>query len=189
MNRCPWCPPDDPLYCAYHDKEWGVPQRDGRLLFEKICLEAAQAGLSWRTVLYKRERYREVFHGFKVAELLKWTDADVERVLQDPGIIRNRLKVNAVLRNARALQKHFDGDYHAFSDFLWGFVDGKPIRHTFAKLSDYPTHSPISDRMSKELKKRDFTFVGTTICYAFMQACGMVNDHTVDCFRANDCGS
>lgn len=182
MKRCHWCPPDDSLYCAYHDNEWGKPLRDGQKLFELLNLEGAQAGLSWRTVLGKRERYREVFSHFSIDVLLKWTDADVQRALGDPGIIRNRLKVNAVVRNARALQQHFNGDYQEFADFLWSFVDGKPIQNHFTKLSDYPAHTLISDRMSKELKKRDFTFVGTTICYAFMQSSGMVNDHGVDCF-------
>jgi DNA-3-methyladenine glycosylase I len=182
-ERCSWCPPDDPLYTAYHDEEWGVPEHDGAKLFEMINLEGAQAGLSWRTVLVKRERYREVFEGFDNKKLVRWTDKKVEKALLDPGIIRNRLKVNGVVRNAKALEKHFAGDLDAFSEYLWSFVGGKPQQNKICSMADVRATSPESDAMSKALRKKDFTFVGSTICYAFMQAVGMVNDHSVACFR------
>jgi DNA-3-methyladenine glycosylase I len=185
LVRCPWCPPADDLYVRYHDEEWGVPVYDGRQLFEMLNLEGAQAGLSWRTVLGRRDGYRRVFDGFDIRKLAAWDDDRMAKALLDPGIIRNRLKVRAVVRNARAVIEHFDGDLDRFSAFLWDFVDGAPRKNAFEKLGDFPSQTSVSDRMSKELKKIGFTFVGSTICYAFMQAVGMVNDHTVDCFRYN----
>lgn len=186
--RCPWCPSDDELYLRYHDEEWGVPVRDGQKLFEMLNLEGAQAGLSWRTVLGRREGYRRVFDGFDVKLLAKWDDERVAAALLDTGIIRNRLKVRAVVTNARAVIDQFDGDWNRFSEFLWDIAGGHPQRNAFGSLADYPAQTAVSDRMSRELKKRGFTFVGSTICYAFMQAVGMVNDHTVTCFRYGQCG-
>jgi DNA-3-methyladenine glycosylase I len=181
LRRCPWCPADDELYIAYHDDEWGVPVRDGRLLFEMLNLEGAQAGLSWRTVLAKRARYREVFENFDPAKLSRWSDAKIARALKDPGIIRNRLKVESVRRNARALLAEF-GDVSAFADFLWTFEPAKP-GPVPKVMSDYKARTDESDAMSKALRKRGFNFVGSTICYAFMQAVGIVNDHSASCFR------
>jgi DNA-3-methyladenine glycosylase I len=188
VNRCPWCPPDDPVYIAYHDIEWGVPERDGRRLFEMLNLEGAQAGLSWRTVLGKRARYREVFENFDPERLAKWPDARIEAALKDSGIIRNRLKVNGVVRNARAVMEEFDGDLRAFSKYIWDLAGDKTVVNRFWQMSDVPARTPVSDAMSKDLKRRGFTFVGSTICYAFMQAVGMVNDHTVGCFRYRQVG-
>ena len=181
MSRCPWCPPDDPLYVAYHDEEWGVPTKDGHHLFEMINLEGAQAGLSWRTVLHKREGYRRVFENFDPTILSKWTQKHIDDALLDPGIVRNKLKVAAVVRNARAVLQHFDGSLDAFSEFLWDHVGGKPLQNEFEESSQVPAKTEVSDRLSKALQKKDFTFVGSTICYAFMQAVGMVNDHLVSC--------
>ena len=186
--RCPWCPLDDKLYLAYHDDEWGVPMRDGQNLFEMLNLEGAQAGLSWRTVLGRREGYRRVFEGFDAHRLAGWDDERIAAALLDAGIIRNRLKVRAVVTNARAVIHHFDGDWNRFSEFLWDIAGGQPQRNAFQTLADYPARTETSDQMSRELKKRQFTFVGSTICYAFMQAVGMVNDHAVDCFRYDQCG-
>lgn len=183
MSRCPWCPADDPLYVAYHDEEWGVPTKDGHHLFEMINLEGAQAGLSWRTVLHKREGYRRVFENFDPAKLSKWTQKHIDHALLDPGIVRNKLKVAAVVRNARAVMEHFNGSLDAFSEFLWDHVDGKPLQNEFEATSQVPAKTEVSDRLSKALQKKDFTFVGSTICYAFMQAVGMVNDHLVSCSR------
>ncbi|HEX8371734.1 MAG TPA: DNA-3-methyladenine glycosylase I [Chthoniobacterales bacterium] len=183
LVRCPWCPPADALYEKYHDEEWGVPVRDGRMLFEMLNLEGAQAGLSWRTVLGKRPVYRTVFEGFDPHRLAVWTEDQIAAALLNPGIIRNRLKVRAVVRNARALNEHFGGDLSAFAEFLWSFSGGAPVQNLRDTMADYPSTSDASDQMSKALKKRDFTFVGSTICYAFMQAVGMVNDHSATCFR------
>lgn len=180
IQRCPWCPPGDTLYEAYHDHEWGRPLRDGNALFELLNLEGAQAGLSWRTVLAKRDNYRKRFAGFDPERLARWGDAEIQAALADSGIIRNRLKVRAVVTNSKALLQNF-GDTEKFSDWLWSFVDGKPQSNRFKTLADYPSKTETSDQMSKELKKRGFTFVGSTICYAFMQSFGMVNDHTIDC--------
>jgi DNA-3-methyladenine glycosylase I len=183
LLRCPWCPPDDVLYTTYHDEEWGVPVRDGRHLFAMLNLEGAQAGLSWRTVLGKRETYHVVFENFDPARLAEWSEEKIVAALQNPGIIRNRLKVRAVIRNARAVQEHFAGDLTSFAAFLWSFVEGAPVQNDWVGLGDYPSKTATSDRMSLALKKRGFTFVGSTICYAFMQATGMVNDHIATCFR------
>lgn len=177
MPRCFWCN-DDPLYIAYHDSEWGVPQRDPQALFEMLILEGAQAGLSWITVLKKRERYREVLFGFDAERLARISDEEIEALMQDPGIIRNRAKLNAARQNARA--------WLALPDpvgLLWSFVGGQPKVNHFSGRGDVPAVTPEAEAMSKALKKAGFTFVGPTICYAFMQATGMVMDHTADCDR------
>ncbi|MFZ1731382.1 MAG: DNA-3-methyladenine glycosylase I [Bacteroidota bacterium] len=181
MNRCAWCG-SDPLYVAYHDDEWGVPVHDDTQLFEFLILEGAQAGLSWLTILKKRDNYRKAFHNFDVRRVAKYGEKDVERLLADSGIVRNRLKIESAIRNARgvlAIQKEF-GSLNAY---LWRFVDGVPIQNTRKSMAELPAKTELSDAMSKDLKKRGFNFVGSTICYAFMQAVGMVNDHTTDCFR------
>lgn len=181
MNRCVW-PGNDPLYIAYHDTEWGVPLHDDRRLFEFLVLEGAQAGLSWITILRKRENYRKAFDQFDAEKVARYTPKKIEKLLQNPGIVRNRLKVAAAVTNARAfldVQEEF-GSFDAYS---WRFVDGKPIQNRWKAIKQLPAKTPESDAFSKDLKKRGFTFVGSTIIYAHMQACGMVNDHTVDCFR------
>lgn len=178
--RCGWAG-DDPLYIQYHDEEWGRPDHDDRHLFEMICLEGAQAGLSWITILRKRENYRVAFDNFDVTKVAHYDEAKIADLLQNPGIVRNKLKVNAFVRNARgflAIQEEFG----SFDRYIWQFVDGEPRINHWATLADVPPLTPESEAMSKDLKKRGFTFVGPTICYAFMQACGMVNDHIVDCF-------
>lgn len=180
MKRCGWVGKDQ-IYIDYHDQEWGVPVYDSELLFQHLLLDGVQAGLSWITVLKKRENYRQAFDNFNPNTMAKLTDKELEAHLQNPGIIRNRLKVFGFRKNAIAylnIQKK-----ESFSDFLWQFVDGKPIQNAWPSLDKVPTSTEASDAMSKALKKAGFTFVGTTICYAFMQAVGMVNDHTTDCFR------
>ena len=181
-KRCEWASSKNPLYLAYHDKEWGKPVRKDQKLFEFLILEGAQAGLSWETILNRRENYCKVFKGFNPEKLAKLTDRQLEKVLKDPGIIRNRLKVYSVRTNARAYLE-VRKEFGTFSKYLWSFVGGQPIKNKWKKLSQVPANTPESDAMSKDLKKRGFKFVGSTICYAFMQATGMVNDHTVDCFR------
>ncbi|MEM1211344.1 MAG: DNA-3-methyladenine glycosylase I [Planctomycetota bacterium] len=181
MIRCAWCT-DDPLYIAYHDEEWGVPVRDDRRLFEMLILEGAQAGLSWLTVLKKRAHYRKVFDGFDPAKVAKYTDAKKAKLLADPGIIRNRLKVDSAVRNAKAFLA-VQREFGSFADYIWGWVDGKPIQNAFASMAEVPDRTELSDRISKDLKKRGFNFVGSTIVYAYMQSVGLVNDHTTDCFR------
>ena len=180
--RCAWVPTDDPLYIAYHDEEWGVPEYDERRLFEMLLLEGAQAGLSWITILRKRENYRHLFDGFDAEKIARYGPKKIATLLDDPGIVRNRLKVNAAVTNAQ-LFLDVQNENGSFSDYLWQFVDGKPIINTWQSLSDIPSSTPESDAMSKDLKKRGFKFVGSTICYAYMQSLGMVNDHTTDCFR------
>jgi len=186
QKRCSWCEGDE-LYEKYHDKEWGVPIYDDRALFEMLNLEGAQAGLSWITVLKKREHYRKVFDNFDPEKMAKYDDAKRESLLADSGIIRNKLKMNAFIVNAQLyLEMQASatvGEHPGFSDYLWSFVGGEPIVNKARSMADVPTNTPQSDAMSKALKKRGFKFVGSTICYAFMQAAGMVNDHTVDCFR------
>jgi DNA-3-methyladenine glycosylase I len=180
-RRCRWCG-DDQLYIDYHDTEWGVPCYDPRVLFEFLNLEGAQAGLSWITVLKKRDHYREVFDQFDPVKMAGYDDDKIRALLDDPGIIRNRLKVNAFINNARVyLEMESRGE--DFSEYLWSFVGGKPVINRWKTLTDLPANTPVSETMCKDLKKRGFKFVGSTICYAFMQACGMVNDHEVDCFR------
>ncbi len=181
LKRCPWSG-NDPLMIEYHDVEWGVPLHDDDKLFEFLVLEGMQAGLSWATILRKRESFRLAFKGFDPRIVAEFTSRDVERLLSDPGIIRNRLKIEAAISNARsflAVQKEFG----SFDDYVWRFVGGKPVRHRFRSMSDIPATSPESDRLSKDLKQRGFKFVGSTIVYAHMQATGMVNDHLVSCFR------
>jgi DNA-3-methyladenine glycosylase I len=182
LCRCPWVDLRKSDYVAYHDKEWGVPVHDDRLLFEFLVLEGAQAGLSWYTVLRKRQSYRDAFDDFEPEKVARYDARKVAELLSNPGIIRNRAKVEAAIGNARsflAVQEAFG----SFDAYLWRFVDGRPIVHTLRTLADYPATSPEADAMSKELRSRGFKFVGSTICYAHMQATGMVNDHTLDCFR------
>jgi len=180
-KRCWWCG-DDALYQDYHDLEWGVPVHDDRLLFEFLCLEGAQAGLSWITILRKRENYRRVFDNFDADKIAGYPDKKIAALLQDPGIVRNRLKVNGFVKNARALLELREQGM-TLDQYLWNFVDGEPLQTDRKTIAQVPANTAISDAMSKDLKKRGFTFVGSTICYAFMQAAGLVNDHTVDCFR------
>ncbi len=179
-NRCGWVN-DDPLYIEYHDTEWGVPTYDDRALFEMLCLEGAQAGLSWITVLKKRAHYRKVFDNFDAKKMAVYDDDKREELLSDAGIIRNKLKVNAFIVNAQNyLRIKVE---QSFSDYLWQFVGGEPIVNNWKSLKEVPVTTPESDAMSKQLKKDGFKFVGSTICYAFMQATGMVDDHTMDCFK------
>ncbi|WP_426448822.1 DNA-3-methyladenine glycosylase I [Paenibacillus sp. S-38] len=184
--RCAWVN-DDPLYQEYHDKEWGVPVHDDRKLFEMLVLEGAQAGLSWYTVLKKRERYREVFDGFDPEKVAAFGEAKIRELLADPGIIRNRLKIRGAVSSAEAFLR-VQEEFGSFDRYIWRFTDGQPIRSAWRSLSEVPAQTAQSDAMSKDLKKRGFTFVGSTICYAFMQATGMVMDHTVDCFRFKELG-
>ena len=180
-QRCIWAG-KDPLYCAYHDEEWGVPLHDDRALFEFLLLEGAQAGLSWITILRKRENYRAAFDNFDAERIARYDASKIESLLQNAGIVRNRLKVEAAVNNAQkflAVQEK----YGSFDAFIWQFVGGKPKQNQWRGLAEIPASTPESDAMSKELKRRGFKFVGSTICYAHMQATGMVNDHTVDCFR------
>jgi DNA-3-methyladenine glycosylase I len=181
-NRCPWAG-NDPLYLAYHDTEWGTPNRDGRRLFEKIILEGAQAGLSWITILRKRENYRRAFDGFDPARVAAYGAEDIERLVTDAGIIRNRAKIKSAINNARVFVEHFGADEDAFSEFLWSFVDGGPVVNHRERMEDLPATTEASTGMSKALKKLGFTFIGPTTCYAMMQAAGMVDDHLVSCFR------
>ncbi len=181
MKRCGWTGAGK-LEIEYHDKEWGVPVYDDRLLFEFLILEGAQAGLSWTTILNKREGYRMAYDNFDAKKVAKYSDKKVKELLGNPGIVRNRLKVHASITNAKLfldIQKEFG----SFDKYIWSFVGGKTIKNRWKKMADIPANTPESDAMSKDLKKRGFKFVGSTICYAFMQAVGMVNDHTVDCFR------
>lgn len=179
-SRCGWVG-DDPLMIAYHDNEWGVPCHDDRKLFEMLILEGAQAGLSWSTILKKREGYRAAFDEFEVDKIAAYGKGEINQLLKDPGIVRNRLKVESTVQNAKAFLELTEKE--SFSNYLWQFVDGRPTNNRWKKLSEVPGKTPESDAMSKALRKKGFKFVGSTICYAFMQAVGMVNDHTVDCFR------
>ncbi|MEN8142335.1 MAG: DNA-3-methyladenine glycosylase I [Thermodesulfobacteriota bacterium] len=181
INRCEWCG-SDPLYVEYHDKEWGVPTHDDRLLFEMLILEGAQAGLSWLTILRKRQNYRRAFDNFDIEKIARYPEKDIKRLLKDSGIVRNRLKIEAAIRNARGVLKILDS-HTSFSGFLWQYVDYKPVINRWQSISEIPAQTTTSAVMSKDLKKLDFNFVGPTICYAFMQAVGMVNDHLTDCFR------
>ena len=181
-TRCHWAAADDALMCAYHDTEWGVPLHDDRGLFEFLCLEGAQAGLSWRTVLAKRAHYRKLFHDFEIPRVAAMTDRELEKRLLDPGIIRNRLKVSSTRDNAIAALDVIT-ELGSLDVYLWSFVDGKPQRNHWRSQGEVPASTALSDRMSKALKKRGFRFVGSTICYSLLQATGMVNDHLVGCFR------
>lgn len=186
--RCTWAPVGDPLYVAYHDEEWGVPVHDDRRLYEMLTLEGAQAGLSWATILRKREGYRRAFLGFDPEAVARFGPDDVERLMQDAGIVRNRLKIESTIANAEAVLtvQESEGSLDAF---LWGLAGGAPVVNRFRQLSDLPAETPVSTAMSKELKRRGFRFVGPTVCYAFMQATGMVNDHVVGCFRHSQVGA
>ena len=181
LVRCPWCG-DDPLYVSYHDEEWGVPVRDDRALFAKLLLDGAQAGLSWITILRKRDGYYRAFDGFDPEAMAAYDEAKVEALLQNPGIVRNRQKVNAFVTNAQAYLR-LQEDEGSFSELLWSFVDGEPLVNEWETMADLPAETEASRAMSRALKARGFSFVGPTICYAFMQAVGMVNDHLVSCFR------
>lgn len=179
--RCEWCG-HDPLYVTYHDEEWGVPAHDDRHLFEMLILEGAQAGLSWSTILKKRENYRKAFDNFEAKKIAKYDKAKVAKLLGDPGIVRNRLKIAATIQNARAFLK-VQKEFGSFARYIWQFVGDQPKINKWRSLKEIPPKTAESDAMSKDLKKRGFSFVGSTICYAFMQAVGMVNDHVVTCFR------
>ena len=181
LERCPWAG-KDPLYVKYHDREWGLPVHDDRVQFEFLILEGAQAGLSWITILRKRENYRKAFAGFDPAKVARFGARDVRRLLGDAGIVRNRLKIEGAVRNAKAFLA-VQQEFGSFDRFAWQFVGGRPKRNAWTRMKQVPPRSPESDALSKALRQRGFTFVGTTICYAHMQAVGMVNDHTVDCFR------
>ena len=185
-TRCTW-PGADPLMLAYHDEEWGTPLHDDRLLFEFLILEGAQAGLSWRTILNKRENYRRAFDRFDANKIARYDARKKKQLLADSGIVRNRLKIDASIDNAKAFLKAQE-EFGSFDSYIWRFVEGKPIRNEFRALKDVPASTKESDAMSKDLKKRGFRFVGSTICYAFMQATGMVNDHMIDCFRYRSVG-
>ena len=182
MERCAWVPESDDLYVAYHDEEWGVPVRDDRALYELLTLEGAQAGLSWSTILHKREGYRRAFEGFDPAVVAVFDQARVEELLGDAGIVRNRLKVTSAVENARRVLE-VQEELGSFSDLLWGFVGGEPLVGGWRELAEIPAETPVSKAMSKELKRRGFRFVGPTVCYAFMQGAGLVDDHVVSCFR------
>ena len=181
LIRCPWCG-TDPLYVQYHDEEWGVPVYDDQALFAKLILDGAQAGLSWITILRKRENYYRAFDNFDPVRMAAYDEAKIAALLADPGIVRNRLKIRAAVQNAQAYLR-IQAEEGGFSGFLWQFVGGRPIQNQWRTLADFPAKTAESEAMSKALRRRGFNFVGPTICYAFMQAVGMVNDHTVDCFR------
>ncbi len=181
IKRCQWCS-SNPLDIAYHDEEWGVPVHDDRVLFEFLILEGAQAGLSWQTILKKRANYRKAFDQFNFRKIASYTDKDTDRLLNDAGIVRNRLKIQSAVKNAQAALAVIE-EFNSLDAFLWRYVDGEPVTNKWKTLAEIPAKTVLSDAMSKDLKKRGFNFVGSTICYAFMQAVGMVNDHTTDCFR------
>jgi DNA-3-methyladenine glycosylase I len=182
VRRCEWVPEAEPLYVAYHDEEWGVPSRDERHLFELLVLEGAQAGLSWLTILRKREGYRRAFAGFDAEAVARFGEREVERLLADPGIVRNRLKIESAVANARATLAVRD-EGQSLAEYLWSFVGGEPKVNSWRTVTEIPAETKESRAMSKDLKRRGFRFVGPTVCYAFMQAAGLVNDHVVGCFR------
>jgi DNA-3-methyladenine glycosylase I len=182
LVRCSWASGGDPLQESYHDEEWGVPLHDDRALFELLCLEGAQAGLSWTTILRKRENYRRAFHGFDPMRVAEMSDGELDERLTDPGIVRNRLKVYASRKNARAFLE-LQAERGSFDGYLWDWVGGKPVRNAWRDMSEMPTVTPLAESVSKDLRRRGFTFVGPTIAYAFLQATGVVNDHLVSCFR------
>ena len=185
QRRCNWA--RTPLSVAYHDTEWGVPVHDDAILFEFITLEGAQAGLSWETILKKRDAYRNAFVGFDPARVARFTPARIERLVRNPGIVRNRLKIESTVRNARAFRA-VQREFGSFDAYVWGFVGGAPLVNHWRLLREVPARTPESDALSRDLLRRGFKFVGSTICYAFMQAVGMVNDHTIDCFRYRHVG-
>lgn len=183
-TRCPWVPLENDLYIKYHDEEWGVPIHDDRTHFEFLILEGSQAGLSWETILKRREGYRNNFADFDPVKVAKFDEKKIQAILQDPGVIRNKAKVNSAVNNAKRfleIQKEFG----SFDKYIWQFVNNKTINHKLKKIGDYPTYTKEAEALSKDLKKRGFNFVGPTIIYAHMQACGLFNDHTIDCFRYN----
>jgi DNA-3-methyladenine glycosylase I len=182
VKRCDWVPESDPLYVAYHDEEWGVPSHDDTHLFEILTLEGAQAGLSWSTILRKRDGYREAFAGFDAEKVARFSKREVERLLRDPGIVRNRLKVESTVNNAQRVLEVRE-ELGSLDAYFWSFVDGKPIVGSWRSVQELPAETDESKALSKDLKRRGFRFVGPTVCYAFMQAVGLVDDHTVDCFR------
>ena len=185
QGRCPWVDLRKPDYIAYHDEEWGVPVHDDRRIFEFLVLESAQAGLSWYTILRRRDNYRRLFAGFDPARVARFDERKIQELLQDPGIIRNQAKVKAAVNNAcRFLE--VQNEFGSFDAYIWRFVDGRPVVNEWRELADYPTTSPQSNALSRDLKQRGFQFIGPTICYAHMQATGMVNDHTLDCFRRRE---
>jgi DNA-3-methyladenine glycosylase I len=186
MKRCAWSG-NDPLMIDYHDTEWGVPVHDDRKHFEFIVLDGFQAGLNWSIILKKRENFRKALHNFQPKRIARYTARDTARLLRDPGIVRNRQKVSAVVSNARAFLETQE-EFGSFDAYIWRFVDGRTLTHKFRRMSDVPARSRESDAMSRDLQQRGFTFVGSTICYAYMQAAGMVNDHTIDCFRYRKVG-
>ncbi len=181
MKRCAWTS-TDPLMIEYHDKEWGTPVHDDRTHFEFLVLESAQAGLSWMTVLKKRENYRAAFDNFDPEKVALYTERDIERFLQNPGLIRNRKKLEAAVNNAKRFLE-IQKEFKSFDNYIWGFVDGKPLVNAFTELGRLPANTPLSDKVSKDLKQRGFKFLGTTIIYSHLQAVGIINDHTTDCFR------
>ena len=183
-QRCAW-PGNDPLYLSYHDEEWGVPVYEDKKLFEFLLLETFQAGLSWITILRKRENFRKAFDDFDYKKIANYTEEKIASLLQDAGIIRNKLKVKSAVTNAQAFMK-IQEEFGSFKNYIWGFVDGKPIKNRFKTLSEMPANTPLSDTISKDLKKRGFKFVGSTVVYAHMQATGMVNDHLESCFRYDE---
>lgn len=187
LPRCAWVPPTDELYCHYHDTEWGRPIRDDKALFSKLIQDGMQAGLAWITILRKRETILQAFDGLDPDKVAHYTDVDRERLLGNPGIIRSKLKINAAITNAQIFIKMRDEESLNFSDYLWSFVDGKPIQNKWDDFKDAPVKSPESEALSKDLKKRGFKFVGPVIVYAFMQAVGMINDHEVTCIAYKDC--
>ena len=181
QKRCLWVPLNDLLYVQYHDEEWGIPVHDDNALFEMLVLEGMQAGLSWIIVLRKREGYRKAFDNFNIDKILSYNQTKIEKLVQNPEIIRHRLKINSVIQNAKAFRE-IQNEYGSFDKFIWSYVDNKPVIGHWKKIQNIPTTTPLSDKISKDLKKRGFKFVGSTIIYSFMQAIGMVNDHTTDCF-------
>ncbi len=181
ISRCPWCG-SDPLYVEYHDREWGVPVHDDRILFEFIILEGAQAGLSWITILRKREHYRKALDGFNIQRMAQYTEHDLLRLMENPGIVRNRLKVESLVKNARGALAIIE-QFGSLDAYFWGFVDNAPIINSPQRMQDVPARTALSDALSKDLKKRGFNFVGSTIMYAFMQAVGLVDDHLTGCFK------
>jgi DNA-3-methyladenine glycosylase I len=181
VNRCKWADYDD-LMKSYHDKEWGTPQHDDKMLYELLILEGMQAGLSWSTVLKKRKNFSKALDGFDYNKIMKYGEKKVEELMQNKGIIRNRLKIQSIITNAKAFLK-VQEEFGSFDSYIWGFVNNKPIQNSWKKLDDLPPNTDLSDKISKDMKKRGFKFIGTTIIYAFLQAIGVVNDHTIDCFR------
>lgn len=188
VQRCSWPNPDDPIYVTYHDEEWGVPEWDDRALFEKLQLDGFQAGLSWITILKKRDNFRKAFDGFSPEKIARYTPKKVDRLLQDTGIIRHRGKIEATIGNAKAYLNIMEKQ-GSFADFLWDFVDGSPVQNSFKTMKSVPTETEMSRKLSKELKRRGFKFCGPTIVYAFAEAVGMVNDHTTNCFRHAECAA